>query len=101
MQIKSSANKQDSWPKYLANQTFRWSWIPIIIYFGIKQGGDPGMPKPTIQGVFWGWSTSKNYEKEALYIVKLLFHYTFILTLFVIYIDFALIVWKVIFDETV
>ena len=34
MIMNKKAKKVDSWPKYLAVQTFRWGWIPTIIYLG-------------------------------------------------------------------
>lgn len=32
---------------------FHWGFIPLIIYLGLKQGGEPGMPEPTLLSLLW------------------------------------------------
>jgi len=33
---------------------FRWGWIPFIVSLGLRHGGDPGMPEPSMTALFWG-----------------------------------------------
>lgn len=35
---------------YLSRTVFKWSWIPLILYFGLSKGGDltSGLPEPTL-----------------------------------------------------
>ncbi|KAH3716407.1 hypothetical protein DPMN_059129 [Dreissena polymorpha] len=37
----------------IAKTTFRYGFIPFVIYLGFKQGPDEGMPEMTVLSILW------------------------------------------------
>jgi len=51
----------------LAKTTFHWTFIPVVLYLGFKQGAEPGMPPLTILSLLWQWLSIKGCDQKNSY----------------------------------
>ncbi|KAK2564771.1 Mitochondrial import receptor subunit TOM7-like protein [Acropora cervicornis] len=45
---------------------FHWGFIPLIIYLGLKQGGEPGMPEPNLLSISMKAAILKSREQAKI-----------------------------------